>query len=279
MTIESPRTNGWTAFWNRGGFWRAVLAAVVYIAIYLGAGFLVGRLFGDQIDVDDLLGTPQSVFFGLMVPLIIGSIVLVVFIASVGWFRPLFSRQPIKGKWWMWVAPVLVAVAIVLRLFGIDYGSYKPSVVALVLITGIFIGFAEETLTRGIVVKMLRDSGKSEWVVMVLSSLVFALLHASNLFSMPLLTVLPTIGFTFAFGICMYLTLRVTGNLIWPIILHALYDPTLFLASGGIDHVPAGGQSALLVLAGPANIVYIVIAVVALIFVRGRVPNTAPLSV
>ena len=35
--------------------------------------------------------------------------------------------------------------------------------------------------------------------------------------------------YTFAFGICMYLTLRVTGNLIWPILLHASADPSTFL--------------------------------------------------
>ena len=30
----------------------------------------------------------------------------------------------------------------------------------------------------------------------------------------------------------MYLALRVTGNLIWPILLHATTDPTLFLHGG-----------------------------------------------
>ena len=112
---------------------------------------------------------------------------------------------------------------------------------------------------------------KSEWVVMVLSSLVFALLHSANALSgMPIITVLVTILFTFGFGICMYLTLRVTGNLIWPMILHALYDPTLFLSTGGIDQAAAGPQSPLLQLAGPANMIYILIALVALIVVRGR---------
>ena len=70
---------------------------------------------------------------------------------------------------------------------------------------------------------------------MVISSLVFALLHSANVLSgLPILTVALTVVFTFGFGVLMYLTLRVTGNLIWPMLVHGLYDPTLFLATGGI---------------------------------------------
>jgi membrane protease YdiL (CAAX protease family) len=119
---------------------------------------------------------------------------------------------------------------------------------------------------------MLRDAGKSEWVVMVVSSLIFGLLHATNVLSgQEVLTVAVTVVFAFGFGICMYLTLRVTGNLIWPMLLHGLYDPTLFLATGGIDEVHSGPQSELLTLAGPSNLVFLLIAVVGLVFVRGRV--------
>ena len=107
---------------------------------------------------------------------------------------------------------------------------------------------------------------------MVVSSLIFGLLHASNILGgQEVLTVALTVVFAFGFGICMYLTLRVTGNLIWPMLLHGLYDPTLFLATGGIDEVHSGPQSELLTLAGPSNMIFILIAVVGLIFVRGRV--------
>jgi membrane protease YdiL (CAAX protease family) len=268
--------NAWRRFWNRGGFWRALLAAVVYLALYLGSGLLIGRLFGSQIDTKNILATGPSVFFAIALPVIFGSVILSIFALTLGWFRPLFARQPIRGSWWMWIAPALVVVAILLRLFGIDYARYSVSAVVLMFVAGIFVGFAEEFLTRGLAVKMLRDSGKSEWVVMVLSSLIFAVLHSTNILSgQAPLTVLITVGFTFGFGILMYLTLRVTGNLIWPIIIHALYDPTQFLSTGGIDVAATGAQSPLLVLAGPANLVFVVFAIIALIFVRGRVQKTA----
>ena len=265
-------TSGWHDFWAKGGIGRTFLLAIIYLALYLGAGWVVGQLFTSQIG-EDLFATPQSVFFGLMLPLIIGSVLLAGFVLSVGWFRELFAKQPIRGRWWMWAAPIVILAAVVLRLLGIDYGSYEGSVVAVAMLSGVFIGFAEEILTRGLVVKMLRDAGSSEWIVMVVSSLIFALLHASNLLSgQPLVTVLVTVVYTFGFGVCMYLTLRVTGNLIWPILVHGLYDPTLFLSTGGIDHAgAAAGQSMFLAIAGPANLLIMLVAVIGLIFVRGHV--------
>ena len=272
---DTPSTSRWKQFWDRGGWWRAVLVAVAYLVLYILGGQLVGVLFGDQVNTEDLLATPQSVFFGLVLPLAFGAVVLIAFVASVGWFPALFARQPVRGRWWMWVAPVAVLAAIVLRLLGIDYASYASGVVAVTFLAGLLVGFVEEILTRGIVVKMLRDAGKSEWVVMVVSSLIFAVLHATNILSgQPVVTVLLTVVFAFGFGICMYLTLRVTGHLIWPMLLHGLYDPTLFLATGGIDEVHSGPQSQLLTLAGPANVLFILIAVAGLIFVRGRVQRT-----
>jgi uncharacterized protein len=277
--------SAWTRFWNKGGFWRALLIAAVYLALYLGASLIIGQLWGDHVDAENLFATPQSVFFGLMLPLIVGAVVLSLFLWSVGWFKLLFAKQPIGGGWWMWIAPMAIVLAIVLRFIGIDYESYGATVVIVTLISGLFVGFVEEVLTRGIAVKMLRDAGQSEWVVMALSSLIFALLHSTNILSgLPPLTVLATIGFAFGFGICMYLTLRVTGNLIWPILIHGLYDPTLFLATGGVDVAARVESSPFLAIAGPANLVFMAIAVLGLIFVRGRVnqpvsftPPTGPI--
>lgn len=270
---DHDRPSGWRVFWSRGTWWKAVLAAAVYLALYLGSGWLSGRIGGSFIDGGNLFGTAASVFFGVTLPLIIGAVVLAVFVASLGWFRSLFGRQPIRGRWWMWIAPVIPVAAAVLRLLGIDYASYSPGVIALTFATGLLIGFTEELLTRGIAVKLLRESGMREWGVAVVSSLIFALLHVTNLFSgMGLGTVAVTVGYTFCFGILMYLTLRVTGNLIWPMLIHAVTDPTLFLSTGGIDQTGTT-QNAFLAVAGPANILTIAVGLIALIFIRGRVPR------
>ena len=108
----------------------------------------------------------------------------------------------------------------------------------------------------------------------MLSSLIFAASHSVNIFNgQKPLTVAITVLYTFAFGVCMYLTLRVTGNLVWPILLHATTDPSGLLLVGGIDEgaAPSGGLGE---IAGLANFVTIGVALVLMWFVRGRVQDT-----
>lgn len=268
----------WQAFWNRGGWWKALGLALVYLALYLGTGWLVDTLGRDAIDVENLFGDALSVFLAIGMPVIVGSIILLAFSWSLGWIpKPLFTKQPVRGSWWMWIAPALVLIPVLLRLFGTDYSQYTGGVIAVTFLVGIFVGVSEELLTRGLAVTLLRKHGYNEWVVAVLSSLIFALLHSSNVLSgQPILTVLATMGYTFVFGIMMYLTLRVTGNLIWPIILHAITDPTTFLATGGIDVAAAGEQSPLLAFVTPATLLMAVFALIALIFIRGRAKSDVP---
>lgn len=67
------------------------------------------------------------------------------------------------------------------------------------------------------------------------------------------------------FGVCMYLTLRVTGNLVWPVLIHALYDSAVFLATGWSGE-PGNAR---LELASIASVV--AVGVIGLTFVRGKV--------
>ncbi|GAA3630355.1 hypothetical protein GCM10022236_36020 [Microlunatus ginsengisoli] len=252
--------------------------AVVYLGAYLGASWLIGRLFESQFTPGGLLGSATNVLLGLALPLVVGAVLLIALVSSLGWWAELFGPQPVRGSGWMWIAPAIPLAAIVLRLIGIDYASYASGVVIVTLAAGLLVGFVEELLTRGLAVKMLRDSGMREWGVAVTSSAIFALLHSGNLLSgMTPFTVALTLVYTFAFGILMYLTLRVTGRLVWPIIVHGLTDPTLILATGGID-VTGGTPNLLLALAAPVNIVTIGFAAIALIFIRGRVAATGPSS-
>ena len=120
---------------------------------------------------------------------------------------------------------------------------------------------------------MLRAAGHNEWVVAALSSLIFALLHLGNLFSgQSLVQVGLTVIYTFCFGVMMYLTLRVTRRLVWPMIIHATTDSSAILLTGGIDEINGGATAGTLAgVAGLANVVVVPAALILLIFVRGRV--------
>ncbi|MBZ4487887.1 CPBP family glutamic-type intramembrane protease [Microbacterium sp. cx-55] len=274
--MAREHTSTWAGFWARGTWWKAVLLIVVYLALYQLAALGVVTVAGDQIDRTNIFATPASVFFGLGASLIVGAIILIIFAASVGWLRPLFSRQPVRGRWWMWIFVVLAIIPIGLRFVGIDYASYAGGVVVTSLLVGLVIGFVEEFLYRGIVVKILRDAGHRELSVAALSSLFFALSHTVNLLSgQPLLTVALTVVFTFGFGMMMYLVMRATGNIVWAMLIHGLTDPTTFLSTGGIDVSTGAAHSPALDLAAPFNIVFVVAALIVLFFIRGKAESAS----
>lgn len=263
-------------FWNRGGWWKAVLVAGVYLALYTGISLLLGTVFGHLIDKGGVLASATNVVILLLVPIAIGAVLIIGFLAIIGWLKPVMGRQPIGGRPWMWIAVAIVAYPIVLRLIGIPYGEYKPEVIVLTLVTGAFIGIAEELVTRGAAVALLRKGGYKELVVAVLSSVIFASMHLVNALGSGFdLTIGILFVYTFFFGVCMYLVMRVTGSIVWAIVLHGLTDPTLFLATGGIDTAAEGAQNIFLTLAAPSNFIVIGFGIVALFLIRGRVEQSA----
>ena len=253
---ETEGKTAWARFWNRGRWWKALILAVVYLALYEGASLAFAPLI-------PFVGGSTSASYVLVfyvLPIFVGGLILVVFGASVGWLRTLFDRQPIRGRGWMWIAIVVVLLFDVLHLASIDYGKAGPSWVLTWLLAGLLIGFAEETLTRGYVVRIMRSAGHSEVAVALVSAALFALLHSVNLFTGQALgPTLLQLVYTFFFGFCMYLALRVTRTLIAPILIHAATDPSIFMHS----LIPAPG--ALGSIAGLGNIAVIVVGVILLV--------------
>lgn len=251
----------WRRFWEQGGWWQALLLVVVYFVLYQG----LSLVFLPLADTIEDPGSPAGILVLIGLPVLVGCLLLIGFAASVRWVRELFARQPIRGSGWMWIAVAVVLLFNVLHFATVDYDAVGFEVVATWLLAGLLIGFAEEVLTRGLVVNLMRKAGHREIVVAVVSAALFAGLHAGNLLSgQPLLPTLIQLVYTFAFGLCMYLALRVTGTLIAPILLHASTDPSIFLWSDG--HL----EGPLSAFAGLGNIVVIVTGLILLIFIRGR---------
>ncbi|MFF2496498.1 type II CAAX prenyl endopeptidase Rce1 family protein [Agromyces sp. NPDC058064] len=259
--------SAWRRFWQKGGWWRSLLVVVAYFAIYQGVPLLFAPLFPNTTD------PAVQVWLFYVIPIAFGSLVLVVLAWSLGWLRELFGPQPIRGRGWMWIAVAVVLLFNLLHFASVDYAEAGAAMVVAWLVAGLFIGFAEEVLTRGFVVNLMRKGGYREITVAVVSAALFAALHSGNLLSgQSLFATLFQLVYTFAFGICMYLALRVTGNLIWPILLHATTDPSTFLQT---QYPAEGGIAA---LAGLGNPVVILTGLVLLIFIRGKVGENSTRS-
>jgi membrane protease YdiL (CAAX protease family) len=98
------------------------------------------------------------------------------------------------------------------------------------------VGFGEEMITRGSLIVGLR-SRFSEGHVWLISSLLFSALHIPNvLFGLPLWAMPIQVLLTFIMGSGLYVIRRMSGTLILPMILHGLWDSSLFLniATGGV---------------------------------------------
>ncbi len=88
----------------------------------------------------------------------------------------------------------------------------------------------------------------------------------------PQATVLITVVYTFGFGAMMCLSMIATGRIVWAILLHAATDPVTFLAAGGIDaHGSTQGDVGLLAIGSIFDYVYILAALIAIVFVKGKV--------
>ena len=114
------RTSAWKRFWDRGGFWRALLLAAVYLGVYELIGFLLGLVDADLRGEE---GSASFVFFATALPIIITSVLLIAFAASVGSLKELFARQPLPGRRWMWIALIVVLAINVAALFSTDYAE------------------------------------------------------------------------------------------------------------------------------------------------------------
>lgn len=222
---------GWSRFWERGGWWKALLFVAVYYGVYQLMSLVVIGVFGAKGGVRGADGSAPQIFIDIALPIILISILLVLFALSIGWLRELFARQTVRGRGWMWVGIAVILAINLSSLLSIDYAKAGAPVVVTWLLTGLFVGFAEELVTRGFVVTLMRKAGHPEIAVGLVSAALFAALHFGNVFTSDqgLNTTLLQVVYTFFFGLCMYLALRVTGNLIWPILIHASTDPTLFL--------------------------------------------------
>lgn len=264
---DQRTSSGWKRFWEKGGWWRSLLVVVGYYVLWQLLTLALGPIIAAADPSNEALG----IILGYGLPVALGCVILVVFALTTGWLRELFGKQPIGGRWWMWIAVVVTVLFNVLHFAGIDYAKAGGGLVAAWVVSSLFIGFAEEFLTRGLVVNLMRKAGYREIVVALVSAALFAALHAGNLLSGQ--SVLATglqLLYTFAFGICMYLALRVTGNLIWPILIHGTTDSATFLLVGN----PAPGTISAIAMQG--NIAVIITGLVLLIFIRGRVNAPAP---
>ncbi|WP_456843805.1 CPBP family intramembrane glutamic endopeptidase [Cellulomonas sp. P5_C6] len=237
----------------------AFVAFLVYAAIFVGGVWLSG------IGYEHLFDTTETTLRGAVLPLAAGSVWLVVFLRWTRWDHVFRDGTRLPMGRFLWVLPIAVLALSALRLAGADWRPVTAAYLGALLLASVLVGFAEETLFRGIILRALRETVRTEGSVALLSSLWFGAFHLVNLLLGEPGAVLQLVFATLT-GTAFYLARRGTGSIVAAMVLHGFWDLSTFLAGT----YPGDGA-----LADAANFLTTVIYPLALVtlvvlVVRGR---------
>ena len=215
--------------------WKAGLAVAIGYAIIFTA-----LLATSGIDYDELLRSPHSVFRGVLIPLLAGTAYLIAVTAWLRWDHVYSDPGRLPMSKLLWAPVVLMVIGGLIRLTGIPAGV-PFDLIALILLAGILVGFAEETVFRGFFLRGLRSTSLPEIQIAVISSLTFGVFHLGNVFAgSPLGGVLFQVFAAAASGFVLYLARRGTGLLIAGMALHGFWDISTFLVETEADVTGTG---------------------------------------
>lgn len=206
--------------------WIGVAIFFAYVVVVYAVQLFTG------IPYTELGKSGSNLFLGAGLSLIIAAILLAITTTLLGWWRPaLFDRHRSAHKWPI-IAPAVMVIALFFNLASTDWGSYDGAFLAASIVL-LLVGFTEEITTRGLLLVGLRSRLSEVWVWFLTSAL-FGLMHLVNAISgQPLAATLQQVVFAFGAGTIFYILRRVTGSLIWAMVLHGFWDFSTFAVTHG----------------------------------------------
>jgi hypothetical protein len=202
--------------------------AIGYVVLFTVLEKLIGPAY------TEIGKTSGSILNGIVIPLAICGVVMAVLTTLLGWWRPTLREKPLGVKW-MWAIPVVLVLIV---LSGVNYsqlGALGGTFLGWLAIGTLLVGFNEEITYRGLSVVAFRGAYNEVWV-WLLTSLFFGLLHGANIvLGQDVVTTIRQIVFAFVLGSVFYVVRRVTGSLVFLMIIHALWDFGSFTWMGGLE--------------------------------------------
>ncbi|WP_394194540.1 CPBP family intramembrane glutamic endopeptidase [Microbacterium foliorum] len=214
--------------------WFGFVIWAAYVIVIVAVSLLSGVPF------PDIGTTAEFTWRGAVMDLAAGAALLIVITSVLGWWRPaLFDSQRSHHKWPIFV-PIIMFVAAIANLLVTDWSQFDASFILSLLALGVLVGFCEELMARGLLLTAFRSQLSEGWVWFLTSAL-FGLMHLANaLLGAPLLASLAQAAVAFASGTAFYIVRRVTGSLIWAMLLHGLWDVSVFAVGHAAVAAPVG---------------------------------------
>jgi membrane protease YdiL (CAAX protease family) len=199
--------------------WVGVLAFLAYLAVFYTIWVVNG------IDYARIGESEDTLLRWYVAPLTGGLIVILVVVSAFGWWRPSLHEERRLPRL-VWVPAVMAAVAILNLVFA-DHSRVTPAMWVLLMVGSVLVGFNEEVITRGQLLVALR-SRFGETGVWFFSTLLFSLLHLPNAFFGIGALALFQVVIQFGLGSVFYLARRFSGSLVPAMVLHGLWDFSIF---------------------------------------------------
>lgn len=180
-------------------------------------------------DYTNLAGA-EVILQRLVLPEVLGAIFIVFAVSRLGWWpRVLQEEQRAHPHWTMWVFLLFALAFVLILLAGTGWSEIAIWHIAMIAIACSLIGFNEEVLTRGVLIFAARGSMRHEVFVWLFSTALFGLMHVPNgFFGIGLTGSTTQAIFTFLLGSGLYLLRRVSGTILLPVMVHALWDFSTF---------------------------------------------------
>ena len=196
-----------------------ICAAYILITSIIGTSLLGG---------EDLYGYESSLSIGLTFLQELGLVLMIVYYVRrySSWSKVGYGK--INWRRTLWILPVLVPALIYTVSFLGQIRAANPggAVLVAVVMVGLIdfmVGFAEETLFRGILLRGEMEF-RNIFQVMLVSSVAFGLFHLTNLAFSPVNMVLVQVATTFLVGL-FYAPLALLVRSLWPLVIfHFLWD-------------------------------------------------------
>jgi membrane protease YdiL (CAAX protease family) len=253
--------------------WRIAPSIPVAIGVTMAYSIVfVGIAASSAIPYGEWFATAPNAWRAAVLPLLGGAVVLVTFLAWAR--RDGVFRDP--GRLAMtavlWAATAIFAGCFLIRLLFVGWNRLTPGLLVACAAAGVLVGFCEEVLFRGIVLRALRNGTRPEAWAVLASAVCFGLFHLTNIINgSPLEAVLPQVAIAAVSGAVLYLFRRGTGMLLAGMVAHGLWDFSLF--------VPGAGTTTAAVISVSFTVLVVIVGVVVLIAIivrdRGTVMTPA----
>jgi membrane protease YdiL (CAAX protease family) len=198
-----------------------VLTFLAYLAVFYGVWIIT------KVDYNSVGDTTSTVLKWYVAPLAAGAVLLVIAVSAFGWWRPTMREVERATPGWLAIGPALMAVLALAAVLTGDYTGRSTSLLLLIALGSLLVGFCEEMATRGVPIVGFR-ARYTEPMVWFLSTLLFGLLHLPNWAFGAGPAAVAQVFIAFLGGSTLYLARRVFGTLLVPMALHALWDFSAF---------------------------------------------------